>query len=400
MKRKQSDNIPFHLLDDDLFVEWIINPTADLDSYWQEKIESDQDLAANIDMLKEIIQKIQIDEPSLMPHQRVDIWNKIKENSIDIESKRKSYPARICIRIASVAAVFALIIGSVWLLTEDNKIAIDYSAIAIDNEQEALNAENVTLILSNKQVIDIKSDTSNVVYDDKGNVNINSEQVDDKKTPSSELNKLIVPYGKTSFLTLSDGTKVWVNSGSKIIYPSVLDKKQREIFVSGEVFLDVAKNEKWPFVIKTNQMNINVLGTSLNVSAYDNELLQTVVLVSGAVSVDNKDRGKTYKMIPNQLLSYNLDSNDIDIKPVDVDNYISWINGYLLLKNETLDKVIIKLCRHYNATSTYNADDLRKIRVSGKLDLKENIGTVLDYIKVSSAVDYEIKNNHITVKLK
>lgn len=394
---KQSNNIIFQLLDDDLFIQWIISPTPELDLYWQKQIESNEELKNNIHILKNIIKRLEVKEEDLTSDEKRAIWNKIDASTINKKHPKKQININNAWRrIASLAAAVVLIVISYWFITQYTPQSIDYKSIV---ENDEIQSENVTLILPNQKKIRIESDSSQVIYDNKGNVNVNSEQIEDTKSQSIQLNQLIVPFGKTSFLTLSDGTKVWVNSGSKIVYPSVFDKKKREIFVLGEVFLDVAKDDKCPFIIKTNYIDINVLGTTLNVSAYGNEPLQTVVLVTGSVSINNKDDNARYKIHPNQLYSYDLTSNEADIKTINVDNYISWVNGYLSLQYESLDKVLLKLDRHYNTTTTYNVSEIKNIRVSGKLDLKENIETVLNYISITAPIKYEVKDKEVIVTL-
>ena len=89
-----------------------------------------------------------------------------------------------------------------------------------------------------------------------------------------------------SSLTFSDGTKIWVNSGSKVIYPVSFEKKKREIYVEGEVYLDVTHDTSWPFVVRTQQVDVKVLGTSFNVSAYKDDSNMQVTLVEGKVEVN------------------------------------------------------------------------------------------------------------------
>jgi ferric-dicitrate binding protein FerR (iron transport regulator) len=167
----------------------------------------------------------------------------------------------------------------------------------------------------------------------------------------------------------------------------------------GEAYLDVAKNKDCPFIIRTNYMDVNVLGTELNVSAYQDESTQSVVLVSGAVSVNNKVRENAHNISPNQMFSYSTISNGIDVRKVDVNNYISWIHGYLLLDSESLNLVLQKLERHFNISFIYNAKDFENIFVSGKLDLSGTPENVLKYICIAAPVSYRVDNGVIKIEL-
>lgn len=384
MSKNDSSHKKKFFFDDNSFIEWIVNSVPEL---------NDKTVS-----FKKIIKNIKPEEPILSQTQREDIWNGIQQ-TITSDNKKKIIRT-IGWRVAAVAAVFIFIITALLhTISNDNK-EIDYNSILTENE-DVMRSEKISLILSDSSKIDIDKDSSKVTYDVKGNVMIDSESVGSKRKEYSKntLNQLIVPYGKTSFLTLSDGTKVWVNSGSRIVYPSVFNGKKREIFVSGEVFLDVKKADGQPFVIKTDQLQVKVLGTQLNVSTYKNEPVQSVVLVTGAVSVSHTDGKETHTISPGEKFSYDKSSHGIDIKNVDVSEYTSWINGYILLRNESLDNILRKLERHYSTSITYeNKEKLRSISVSGKLDLKDKIEDVLNNISIAAPIHYQIHENTIIIK--
>jgi ferric-dicitrate binding protein FerR (iron transport regulator) len=242
-------------------------------------------------------------------------------------------------------------------------------------------------------------DTTDIVYDKNGTSNVQSEESKNDGNEKQQLNQLMVPYGKTVSLTLSDGTKLWVNSGSKVIYPSVFRKDKREIFILGEAYLDVAKIPGLPFVIKTNHLDINVLGTKLNVSAYSDESTQSVVLVSGTVTVKSNNLKGDCNILPDQMFSYTTTSKEINIQKVDVNNYVSWIKGYLLLDSERFDNVLQKLERHYNLSFSYDSNAFKNTRISGKLDLSRGIESVFKYISVTVRINYQINDQYVKVEL-
>ncbi len=396
MSANHSDNIIFSLLDDDLFIRWVLYPTPELNLYWQEQINKNEELKSNIYTLKDIINKLKIKEPTLSQDDRMAIWNKIEQNTLH---KTKKKPARrVWLQVASIAAVIALLVGGYWVFVQNQGTLTetDYTSIIVKDEQ-FIRSDDVVLTLPDNKKVAV--DSSNIIYNKEGISNIHSEQAK-AETDKLQLNQLTVPYGKTISLTLSDGTKMWVNSGSRVIYPSVFGKDKREIFVSGEIYLDVVKNPDLPFIVKTNHINVNVLGTKFNVSAYDNESTQSVVLVSGAVGVKSNELKGNYNILPNQKFSYQASSKEVNIQKVDVNNYISWIQGYLLLNSENLDSVLQKLERHYNISFSYDSNKLKDIRVSGKLDLHGGIEGVLKYIAITVPINYSINGKTIKIELK
>lgn len=397
MRKNCSDNIISSLLDNDLFMKWVIDPTTELDAFWENEMSGNDELKDSVYTLKNIIKKIKIEEPVLSTDEKKLIWEKI-EQDINHGRRKKKFFLRRWVQVASVAAIVLLLAGGyLYVSTDKGDIEPDYASML--NGSQPAQSGDISLILSNNQVVNIKKDSTQVVYDDKGRVNVDSKEIEGVESDKPSLNQLIVPYGKTTSLILSDGTKIWVNSGTKLIYPTVFDKNKREIFLVGEVYLDVTKDEDRPFVIKTDHMDVSVLGTQLNVSAYNDDNAQSVVLVTGAVNVKSKELKGSYKIYPSQMFSYDIASGKADIQKVDVNNYISWINGYLMLQSESLDSVLQKLERYFNISFVYDSKNLKNIRVSGKLDLKGTAENAIKYISITAPISYKVNGDKIVIEL-
>lgn len=398
MSANHSEHILLSLLDNDKFIQWVLYPTPELDLFWQGQIEKDDVLRINIHTLKNTIDKLKIKEPTLSQEDRIAIWSNIEKNTLKHTTKKRP-TNRIWIQMTSIAAGIALFAGGYYFFVhnQEQMVEPDYTAIITDNEQ-FIHADDIVLTLPDNKKVAV--DSSNIVYNKDGTANIHAQKGETEAIDKLQLNQLAVPYGKTASLTLSDGTKMWVNSGSRVIYPSVFAKDKREIYVSGEVYLDVAKNADHPFIVKTNHINVNVLGTKFNVSAYDNDAAQSVVLVSGSVGVKSQELKGNYNILPNQMFSYQTTSKEVNIQKVDINNYISWIQGYLLLNSENLDSVLQKLERHYNLSFSYDQNQLKNIRVSGKLDLHRGIESVLEYISITASIKYNIDGKNIKIELK
>jgi hypothetical protein len=343
--------------------------------------------------MKHILKIFQVKEPVLSDTDKQVLWERI-EKIISGKQQEKVFLRSWTGIAATFAVLLSLAGGAYWFFRSQTVSPVDY--ISMLNETQTLQSNSISLILPDNEIVAIQDEHSDVVYDSDGQININSQPIkkDYNKSEGIILNTLVVPYGKTLSLTLNDGTKVWVNSGSTLIYPTVFEKNNREIFLTGEVFLDVAKDKTRPFTIKTNRMDINVLGTKFNVSAYNDDPVQSVVLVSGAVSVKNKSRKEEdYVIRPGQMFSCDLTSNNVNIQEVDVNYYTSWIHQYLLLQSESLDRVLRKLEKHFNVPIQYQATDFASIYVSGKLDLNGSIENALDYIGITTPIRYQKNNN-------
>ena len=192
----------------------------------------------------------------------------------------------------SIAAAIALALVMNWWSTNvDEGTELD---IALLNDTTSICGDEVILITDN-QAMNLKNDAS-LKYDTLGSSNIQQYALNTKISQASsvknEMHQIMVPNGKRADITFSDGTRIYINSGSKVIYPDIFEERKREILVEGEVYLDVAKRKDCPFVVKTREFDIRVLGTSFNVCAYREDEAASVVLVRGSVEVTTENKSK------------------------------------------------------------------------------------------------------------
>jgi ferric-dicitrate binding protein FerR (iron transport regulator) len=198
----------------------------------------------------------------------------------------------------------------------------------------------------------------------------------------ASMNRLTVPLGERSELTLSDGTKLWVNAGTSVVYPAVFSGKTREIYVDGEVFAEVAHDSKRPFHIRTDKLNVVVLGTSFNVSSYKNDDENSVVLVEGSVRIETDD--DTFVLKPNEKLT--MQPGSLNITTVDTESYILWKEGLYQFRNEEFAVILSKLSKYYGVEMSCDATSARLV-CNGKLDLKEDLTRVLKGLTMTLPVE-------------
>ena len=200
-------------------------------------------------------------------------------------------------------------------------------------------------------------------------------------------NQLLVPYGKQTTLTLADGTRVWVNAGSRLIYPSAFDDDRREIYAEGEIYIEVAHDAARPFTLHTGKMDIRVLGTRFYVSSYGRDRAQEVVLRSGSVSVaptGAPERG--IRIEPDQRASLDT-AGTFRIRKVRAEDYISWIHGYYRFDNTPLSDVLARLARYYNRTFDCSPE-VGVMTISGKLELNDDPGEVLRVLSLTAPIRF------------
>lgn len=322
------------------------------------------------------------------------IWEitKTKTGIIESGKKTKKYNLLLLSSVAG-AAIFLFIIAMnfFWI---NNDAKDEFSAIlAIENQINIHEVDDVTLILPERKVT--LADGEVITYNKEGNIKVDTVVV--KKNPgqtSSTVNydQIIVPKGKRVQLTLSDGTLMWLNSGSKAIYPHLFTQNTRMIYVEGEAFFKVVGDKNKPFIVKTSGFEVTVLGTEFNLQAYPHSETANLVLVQGEVMIMDQSKKETY-VKPNELVR--LKENIVYSQSiVDVAEYICWIDGIIKLKGEKLSTLINRLSLYYG--KEIHLDPLLgQENIYGKLDLKDNLVNLLKNLPISIPFCVEEKNNEL-----
>ena len=179
---------------------------------------------------------------------------------------------------------------------------------------------------------------------------------------------------KRKNLQFADGTRIWINSQSKLAYPRTFNGSTRNIYVQGEVYAEVAHNEASPFIVSANDFDLTVLGTKFNITSYKSTNLSDIVLVEGSVEVRDKNN-QTTRLLPNDLLSIK-DGSVYQQQQVDTEGYTSWINGLLILKGEKLSVITQKLSL-YLGVNIHCDPSIADKKIWGKLDLKDELYDML-----------------------
>lgn len=389
------------LLNDAYFLESEQHPTPESILFWEKLARGNKQLGKEIAIARDFLHMLRHIPKPYLPQQKVDaLWQYISiQNHQEVQNKRKRL---ILYRTLATACIIIFLVCG-WCLQniyQENRSMGSSDIVAVKKPE--ISTDQTLLILSEEKQIAIQGKESKLHYNQQGKLNVNSQTISqkaDNKKKNEIYNQLIVPAGKRSSITFSDGTRIWLSASSRVVYPIEFMENKREIYVEGEAFLDVYHDKKRPFIVKTNRMDIQVLGTTFNVCAYEDESTQTVVLVTGKVEVKtNNDESKT--LSPNNLLAYN-DRKGISVHPVDVQEYIAWKDGFYQFKQEDLEVIAKKLGKYYGKTIIIDKR-LTKITCSGKLDLKEELDDVLRTL-IQTVPAQIIKSNgqiYINVKSK
>jgi transmembrane sensor len=209
----------------------------------------------------------------------------------------------------------------------------------------------------------------------------------------------IAPQGQKSSVILPDGTKAYLNSGSALRYDNFFGRKYRHVQLVGEAYFEVARNEKVPFIINTDVVQIKVLGTKFNVMAYPEDNIVETIVKEGEVSVSEINGQSALLLLANQKATFNKNTRKLVLGNADPEQYITWKENLLTFDNENFSNVIEKLERWYNVKIMVEGTDSIKDRFTLTIR-SESLREVLELISLTTNIEYTINGNQVTIKYK
>jgi hypothetical protein len=333
-------------------------------------------------------------------------FDSILTSVIDYQREQKSLRrqrkiVRNLLKIASVFLLFATFSVITYRNIHDKNQFKKFADVPHENFDESiirLSDGSTHILKNNDSYIEYQKDENRVIVEESP---AQQEVIENKPTgKETQLNQVIVPYGKQQRLSLSDGTFVYLNSGSQLVYPADFSGKKREVYLIGEAFFEVTKNIDKPFIVKTEKVDIQVLGTKFNVSSYLDENMVSAVLVEGKVKVlqnDNLFIKKEYILNPDEGFFLTNENKEGKIKSVDVNNYVSWKSGVFQFKEMTFKQVIQKVNKYYNQSIKIENDSYQNTLISGKLYLNNDINLVIESLSRTIDASYTLNQDSIYV---
>jgi len=370
------------ILDDD-FIKWVLHPTRETDRYWNDFLKNHPEKKQQVKEAVFMIKAIRAVEPAISRQRLSRVYNNAQPSPTPVRKIRKM--------VVKIAAVFLLLIsiGGLWYYFQTDSQPFPMELATTEQ------LEKGRVILPDGTVSEFETEQTQIRQTASGELTINSDTLSlgdaSEKTEKEAMTQVIIPYGKRSEITLSDGTQIWLNSGSQLSYPVNFDENTREVYLSGEAFFEVESDPSKPFHVITGDMKIEVTGTRFNVTSYANDPTTQTVLLSGKVSAGkNKRFARTVDIEPGERIVYDKQEGNMKKDRVDVELYASWVNGYLIFDNEPVENIFKKLERYYDK-------DILTEKLSGqptftgKLELADDLEKVLKNIGFSASfsVDYE-----------
>jgi hypothetical protein len=217
----------------------------------------------------------------------------------------------------------------------------------------------------------------------------------DEASAPIKYNTIETPKGGQYQVTLPDGTAVWLNAASSLKYPaSFASLKDRKVELTGEAYFEVAKDKAHPFIVKTNNEDVEVLGTHFNINSYTDEPSTKTTLLEGSVQVSAKE-GDIAKIKPGEQAVLN-QSGNIAVEKVNVNKAVAWKNGKFVFESENISSIMRKLSRWYDVEIVYK-DDIPDRTFTGSISRYDNISKILENIMLTKAIHFKIEGRRITI---
>lgn len=328
---------------------------------------------------------------------------------------RKLKRRKLSLYAASVAAMLALAMLLVVQLNQEPKES--FAAIEEESFENIVIPEGVpeeiykpkvsnklvTLKTSKGQTYDLKNLDSipllGLKFDASNSILAYSQQDNQATIEENELNELSVGRGADFTLTLSDGTRVWLNADTKIKYPNQFSGKERRVWLSGEAYFEVAKDKEAPFYVTTDKMDVRVYGTEFNINTRYRGITATT-LVEGSVAVIPENQESEVLLTPGRTAEFNPLTSDMNINDRDIALYIGWRKGVYMFEDISLQHLTDELMHWYEVDFIFLDEDLKEEYFSGVFSRKASLHSILTILEKTNYITYEIKHNTVEVKKK
>lgn len=306
--------------------------------------------------------------------------------------------------IASSAAVITTIIyigiNSLQPLPEQ---AANLTAHISTTEIKPGNSKAILTLSSGQQVTLDKDSTLNI-QDAKTETSIQSHngkiEYSGSTAKAAEKNiyhELYVPVGGEYYLLLNDGSKVWLNAGTRLKYPPTFSNDERLVYLTGEAYFDISKDQKRPFKVICSNSEISVLGTEFNVCNYTDDATSAVTLARGSVSIKATGSGEQLNLSPGEQAVLSNQTAHLNKHQVDIRLYCSWKDGELFFDHTRLEEIMKRLSKWYDVSVDWKSPQLKNLTISGEMKKYESLNEILELLQMTQNMKFKIEGRNIIV---
>ncbi|MFD2584242.1 FecR family protein [Pedobacter vanadiisoli] len=330
------------------------------------------------------------------------ILKKIRSTIDATENKPQQMPKRsLRIWYAAASVLVMIAVGSFFIHTDKKTAMVSNLPGNIKPEDIRPGSNKAVLTLSNGKQIVLnnpqtgvlaKEGTARIIKKENGELVYDPE---DKATGQNEqpvYNTITVPRGGQYQVVLADGSKVFLNAASSLTYPTRFSGRYRNVELKGEGYFEVAKNAAMPFIVTANDVQVRVLGTHFNISAYADDASITTTLIEGAVSLN---KGKLSKLLaPGQQGISAFNNPEILVQPANIEQTMGWVKGNFVFKDLNIKEVMKIASRWYDIEVEYRGNAQSK-KFGGTTSRFSDITELLNYMKITGGVNYKIEGRRV-----
>ena len=372
---------------EDLLVRWVDGELSD-----DERKEMEGLLAASAELRETLADYLKIRRSLLALRRdfRPDVEQRLRETK-----RRRRRLRRVMRRWSYAAAVVlaAAVAGAFFLkrdLPQQSSLPAELAwgqmpVLVMPNGERRALPQNDTTVLWQEQEGDIHIDSRTLIME--------GETGEEREPVYYTVN---IPYGGEYNLVLPDGTRIYLNAGTTLRYPDHFAGGSREIFLSGEAYLEVSRDTSRPFIVRTDDMDVRVLGTVFNVNAYPDGSYVRTTLVEGKVEASCGDERIVMK--PGTQVAYDKATRQADYFPVDVRHFISWKDGYYDFRDMTLGELMQIFVRWYDVDVRFANPLLENLRFSGRLRRYEDVSGLFEQLEYTGDVAFDVKGKNIVIR--
>jgi transmembrane sensor len=376
-------------LRDKSFLLWRLFKSDESEVFWNSFIDKYPEQNDNLAEAVRILDSLSLSSAAISAQEQEEI-DDIYFKTREMYMHRRRNIRHLALYISAAACIAVICAISVLYPLRRESVNEFVAEIVPDSA-----IKGIQLVFGTKDIVSFENNT-NIIINEDGRIQVAMNKHDTTSLMKEAVNRqqvrLIVPEGRRSSLKLSDGTRIWVNSGSSIMFPTAFSGNKRHIsLIEGEAYLEVAPDKKKPFIVNTSFGEVKVLGTRFNISDYSVDEVKSVVLAEGLVEVKMAE-SKGLILKPNQMLS--VTSDTYDIKQVDTYDHICWKDGLIQFSNEKLETLMLKLSRYYGVEITCE-ESLKQKACTGKMLLFDNVTDVLNTLSDIFHIQYKIENDKV-----
>ncbi|MBC5621544.1 FecR family protein [Butyricimonas hominis] len=325
---------------------------------------------------------------------RDDRWKRLRRETVAIRSRK------IRSRVLRVAAaiIFPLMVGGmIWLMSDSKQ---GDSSTLLAHEEIKVGSSKAVVTLSNGEKVALFGDTTVRVNDglammvnqkDTLNFMRNNEAV----VADNSFTVIQIPRGGEYIVRLEDGTTVYLNSESELRIPVHFNSKERVVWLTGEAYFSVEHEKQRSFTVRTERADISVLGTEFGVRAYADETDLLTTLVQGAVEVKSENR--VHRIVPGEQAKVD-EAGNIEVKEVNVDDYIAWKLGRIVFVNARLEDIMRELQRWYDFKVSYSSPEQKELRFTMDILKYKEVSDIFDLMEKIKRITFVVEGNHVTLK--